>query len=94
MKKAAYQYSRATVSKTGKLDVNKIHFILDREQNREKGKSERISQQNSEQSQLINQRKNDLPPIKLHCSVLAEDAIKAAIKDYQDKNKHDKENVA
>ena len=25
MKKAAYQYSRATVSKTGKLDVNKIH---------------------------------------------------------------------
>lgn len=26
-----------------------------------------------------------LPPIKIHCSVLAEDAIKAAIKDYQDK---------
>ena len=35
-----------------------------------------------------------LPPVKIHCSVLAEDAIKAAIKDYQDKNKHDKENVA
>ncbi len=27
-----------------------------------------------------------LPPVKIHCSVLAEDAIKAAIKDYQDKN--------
>lgn len=27
----------------------------------------------------------ELPPVKIHCSVLAEDAIKAAIKDYQDK---------
>ena len=27
-----------------------------------------------------------LPPIKIHCSVLAEDAIKAAIKDWRDKN--------
>ena len=27
-----------------------------------------------------------LPPIKIHCSVLAEDAIKAAIKDYMKKN--------
>jgi nitrogen fixation NifU-like protein len=27
-----------------------------------------------------------LPPVKVHCSVLAEDAIKAAIKDYSDKN--------
>jgi nitrogen fixation NifU-like protein len=26
-----------------------------------------------------------LPPVKVHCSVLAEDAIKAAIKDYQQK---------
>lgn len=26
-----------------------------------------------------------LPPVKLHCSMLAEDAIKAAIKDYQSK---------
>jgi NifU-like protein involved in Fe-S cluster formation len=24
-----------------------------------------------------------LPPVKLHCSMLAEDAIKAAVKDYQ-----------
>jgi nitrogen fixation NifU-like protein len=26
-----------------------------------------------------------LPPVKIHCSVLAEDAIKAAVKDYRDK---------
>jgi nitrogen fixation NifU-like protein len=28
-----------------------------------------------------------LPPVKIHCSVLAEDAIKAAINDYKTKNK-------
>jgi len=28
-----------------------------------------------------------LPPVKIHCSVLAEDAIKAAIADYQNKQK-------
>ena len=28
-----------------------------------------------------------LPPVKIHCSVLAEDAIKAAIKDYRAKQK-------
>jgi len=28
----------------------------------------------------------ELPPVKILCSVLAEDAIKAAIKDYQEKN--------
>ena len=28
-----------------------------------------------------------LPPVKIHCSILAEDAIKAAVKDY--KGKHD-----
>ena len=27
-----------------------------------------------------------LPPAKIHCSVLAEEAVKAAIKDYYDKN--------
>ena len=27
-----------------------------------------------------------LPPVKLHCSMLAEDAIKAAIKDWKNKN--------
>jgi nitrogen fixation protein NifU and related proteins len=29
----------------------------------------------------------NLPPVKIHCSVLAEDAIKAAIADYQKKSK-------
>jgi nitrogen fixation NifU-like protein len=28
-----------------------------------------------------------LPPVKIHCSVLAEDAIKAAIEDYRTKRK-------
>lgn len=27
-----------------------------------------------------------LPPVKIHCSVLAEDAIKAAIEDYKNRN--------
>ena len=26
-----------------------------------------------------------LPPVKIHCSVLAEEAVKAAVKDYYDK---------
>jgi nitrogen fixation NifU-like protein len=26
-----------------------------------------------------------LPPVKIHCSILAEDAIKAAVKDYREK---------
>lgn len=26
-----------------------------------------------------------LPPVKIHCSILAEDAIKAAVKDYKEK---------
>ena len=37
--------------------------ISSREKLKEDAKSKRISQQNSEQSKLINQRKNDLPPI-------------------------------
>lgn len=28
-----------------------------------------------------------LPPVKIHCSLLAEDAIKAAVKDYKEKQK-------
>ena len=30
-----------------------------------------------------------LPPVKIHCSILAEDAIKAAIEDYRKKNSND-----
>ena len=32
-----------------------------------------------------------LPPVKIHCSVLAEDAIKAAVSDYYEKNNKKKE---
>ena len=32
-----------------------------------------------------------LPPVKIHCSVLAEDAIKAAVGDYYEKNNKKKE---
>jgi nitrogen fixation NifU-like protein len=35
-----------------------------------------------------------LPPVKLHCSMLAEDAIKAAVKDWKDKQKKTKEQSA
>ena len=41
-----------------------VDSLASREDNKEKAKSERISQQNSEQSKLINQRKNNLPPMK------------------------------
>jgi nitrogen fixation NifU-like protein len=29
-----------------------------------------------------------LPPVKIHCSILAEDAIKAAVEDYKKKHAH------
>ena len=35
-----------------------------------------------------------LPPVKIHCSVLAEDAIKAAIADYRKKNRIEVESEA
>jgi nitrogen fixation protein NifU and related proteins len=35
-----------------------------------------------------------LPPVKIHCSVLAEDAIKGAIADYRKKQDHKAENAA
>ena len=34
----------------------------------------------------------ELPPIKLHCSVLAEDSIKKAIEDWDNKTRHRKHN--
>ena len=34
-----------------------------------------------------------LPPVKIHCSVLAEDAIKHAIKDYQNKHLNGQSNT-
>ena len=35
-----------------------------------------------------------LPPVKLHCSMLAEDAVKSAIKDYYSKNARPTTNLA
>ena len=48
-----------------------------------KGKSidEAMSIQNTE---IVDEL--SLPPVKIHCSVLAEDAIKAAISDYKNRN--------
>ena len=48
-----------------------------------KGKSinEAMSIQNTEIVEELS-----LPPVKIHCSVLAEDAIKAAISDYKSRN--------
>ena len=38
-------------------------LLMKREEKREKAKDERISKQNTQQSELINQRKNNLPPL-------------------------------
>lgn len=48
-----------------------------------KGKNikEAISIKNYNVAKYLN-----LPPVKLHCSMLAEEAVKAAIKDYESKN--------
>ena len=35
----------------------------------------------------------DLPPIKLHCSVLAEDCIKKAVEHWEEKSEHRKHNL-
>ncbi len=49
-----------------------------------KGKSidEAASIKNSEIAEEL-----ELPPVKVHCSILAEDAIKAAVADYKKKHK-------
>lgn len=48
-----------------------------------KGKTlgEAVSIKNTQIAQYLS-----LPPVKIHCSVLAEDAIKAAVADYRKKN--------
>ena len=47
-----------------------------------KGKSldEALAIKNSEIAEEL-----ELPPVKVHCSILAEDAIKAAVADYKKK---------
>jgi hypothetical protein len=46
-----------------KLNGMEIEKISERDQMKEDAKAKRISQQNTEQSKLINQRKNNLPPL-------------------------------
>lgn len=46
-----------------KLHDMEMQTLNGREQSREDAKAKRISQQNTEQSKLINQRKNNLPPL-------------------------------
>ena len=50
-----------------------------------KGKSldEALAIKNSEIAEEL-----ELPPVKVHCSILAEDAIKAAVADYKKKNNY------
>ncbi len=45
------------------LRTMEMESISAREDKREEAKSSRISQQNTEQSEMINQRKNNLPPM-------------------------------
>jgi hypothetical protein len=40
-----------------------VGSLTEREKMKEDAKAKRISQQNTEQSKLINQRKNNLPPL-------------------------------
>lgn len=56
-----------------------------------KGKTleEASSIRNTEVAQALT-----LPPVKIHCSILAEDAVKAAIADYQSKLNQPKESAA
>ena len=37
-------------------------------------------------NQAVVEARDGLPPQKIHCSVLAEEAVRAAVKDYYDKN--------
>ena len=46
-----------------KIHSMEMETLNGREQSREESKSKRISQQNTEQSKLIDQRKNNLPPL-------------------------------
>ena len=45
------------------LRTMEMDNIAEREETKETAKSDRISQQNTEQSKMINQRKNNLPPM-------------------------------
>ena len=52
--------------------------FLKEKTDKEKAKSDRISQQNTEQSKLITQRKNNLPPRTLNLTKIALDGFDLA----------------
>ena len=49
-------------------------------------KGKNIDQALELSNQAVVEALDGLPPVKIHCSVLAEEAVKAAVKDYYDKN--------
>jgi len=49
-------------------------------------KGKKISEALELTNKAVAEALDGLPPAKLHCSVLAEEAVKAAVKDYYDKN--------
>jgi nitrogen fixation NifU-like protein len=53
-------------------------------------KSKTLKQASKINNQEIVKKLDGLPPIKIHCSLLAEQALKAAIKDYENKKKNNK----
>ncbi len=56
-------------------------------------KGKRIEEAMTIKNSAIVQELN-LPPVKIHCSVLAEDAIKAAITDWKSKHEKDEKSAA
>ena len=50
------------------------------------GKSAALTKSLSVVAQTLPLDKVELPPVKVHCSILAEDAIKAAVADYKKKH--------
>ena len=57
-----------------------------------KGATDRRGAESIKNTQIVEEL--SLPPVKIHCSVLAEDAIKAAIDDYHSRSSHDADETA
>ena len=72
-------------------DVNSIHsdVVLPLQQvsmATEMIKGKKIDEALELSNRAVVEALDGLPPAKIHCSVLAEEAVKAAVKDYYDKN--------
>ena len=55
-----------------------------------KGKGLTLNEALKISNKKVEEALDGLPPIKMHCSVLAEEGVKAAIEDYRRKNKKEK----